>query len=183
MHDNQSFANDFISRITSIVEKNLSNEQFGVAELADELNMSRSNLLRKVRKLSKLSVSQLIRQVRLEHGMNLLRESSLNVSEVADRVGFSSTSYFIKCFREYYGFPPGAANSQKQATENIPPPAISKNRNRRFVFILLSAGLIVVLAIALLRYGMKASSVKNPLEKSIAVLPSKMTVMILPMSI
>jgi len=173
MPDNQSFANDFIRQIATIVEKNLSNEQFGVSELAEELNMSRSNLLRKVRKLSNLSVSQLIRQVRLEHGMNLLQESSLNVSEVADRVGFSSTSYFIKCFREYYGFPPGAANSQKEATENIPPPAISKNRNRRFTFILLSAGLIVVLAIALLRYGMKASSAKSSVEKSIAVLPFK----------
>ncbi|MEH6304598.1 helix-turn-helix domain-containing protein [Olivibacter sp. CPCC 100613] len=171
MPDYQPFANDFIRQIATIVEQNLSNEQFGVSELAEALNMSRSNLLRKVRKFSNLSVSQLIRQVRLEHGMNLLRSSSLNVSEVADRVGFSSTSYFIKCFREYYGFPPGAANSQKEAPENMPPPAISKNPNRRFIFISLSAALIVVFAIALFKYGINASSTKNSLEKSIAVLP------------
>ena len=82
-------------------------KQFGVSELADEMNMSRSNLLRKVKKQTKLSVSQLISQVRLKRAMELLRKSSLNVSEVSHQVGFSSTSYFIKCFREHYGYPPG----------------------------------------------------------------------------
>ena len=60
MPDSNPIANDFISQITAIVEENISNEHFGVSELARETNMSRSNLLRKVKKLTKLSVSQFI---------------------------------------------------------------------------------------------------------------------------
>ena len=52
---------DFLEQLTSLVEEHLSNEQFGVSELAEAVNMSRSNLLRKVNKLTKLSVSQFIR--------------------------------------------------------------------------------------------------------------------------
>ncbi len=98
--------NDFLSQLTEVIAKNIANEQFGVSELADAMNMSRSNLLRKVKKETNLSVNQLIRDTRLKHSMVLLQKNSFNVSEVAHQVGFSSTSYFIKCFREYYGYPP-----------------------------------------------------------------------------
>lgn len=99
--------NEFLRKITGVIEKHLANEQFGVSELAHEVGMSRSNLLRKVKKNTGLSVSQFIRQVRLQQAMDILRETSSNVSEVAFQVGFSSTSYFIKCFHDYYGHPPG----------------------------------------------------------------------------
>ena len=69
--------------------------------------MSRSSLLRKCKKQTQLSASQFIRQIRLEEAMELLQEFDLTVSEVSYRVGFGSTSYFIKCFREHYGYPPG----------------------------------------------------------------------------
>ncbi len=87
----------------------MSNERFGVSELAREVGMSRSSLLRKVKKASGLSVSQFIRQVRLQRAMELLKKDSHTVSEVSFLVGFSSPSYFIKCFREHYGYPPGEA--------------------------------------------------------------------------
>ena len=70
---------DFFNPLNAVVEKNISNEQFGVSELADELNMSRSNLLRKVKKETNLSVSQLISKVRLTRAMELLRTGGLNV--------------------------------------------------------------------------------------------------------
>ena len=104
---------DFISRATSIIEENLGDEQFGVSELAGEMNMSRSNLLRKVKKNTNLSVSQFIRQIRLEIAMDLLKEESFTVSEISYRVGFGSNSYFIKCFREYYGYPPGEVGKRE----------------------------------------------------------------------
>lgn len=107
MQDSSYIENDFLKRITAIIEENISNENFGVSELAGEVGMSRSNLLRKVKSLTNLSVSLFIRQVRLKNAMELLKQDSLNVSEVSFSVGFSSTSYFIKCFREYYGYPPG----------------------------------------------------------------------------
>lgn len=99
--------NDFLKQTREVIDANLSDEHFGVSELAKEMNMSRSNLLRKVKKSANLSVSQYIRQVRLERAMIMLQETSSTVSEISFKVGFNSTSYFIKCFREYYGYPPG----------------------------------------------------------------------------
>ncbi len=171
MPDLYPAANDFIRQITAIVEDNLASEQFGVTELADELNMSRSNLLRKVKNLTNLSVSQFIRQVRLKRGMELLRTTSLTVSEIAYQVGFGSTSYFIKCFREYYGYPPGEAN-KRTATESTLPPEVRPSRKRHFA-ILGAAGLMAALAIGLLGYYNRRSSTLTVLEKSIAVLPFK----------
>lgn len=171
MPDSYPETSDFIRQITVIIEENLSNEQFGVSELANALHMSRSNLLRKVRQLTKLSVSQFIRQVRLQHGMELLRTSSLTVSEVAYQVGFGSTSYFIKCFREYYGYPPGEAN-KKTETENAPIPMVG-GLHRKRPFILLGVA-ILLLALAIgLGHSLWPFAKPVPLEKSIAVLPFK----------
>jgi len=97
----------FLSKLNLVLQQHLEDEQFGVSELAEEMGMSRSNLLRKVRNSARVSASQYIRQFRLEKAMELLSSKSKTVSEVAFEVGFSSTSYFIKCFREYYGYPPG----------------------------------------------------------------------------
>ncbi|MBE9480138.1 MAG: helix-turn-helix transcriptional regulator, partial [Bacteroidetes bacterium] len=112
MTDSHSIENDFLNKITEIIEENISNEQFGVSELAREIGMSRSNLLRKIKKLTKLSVSQFIRQVRLKNAVEMLRQNSLTVSEVSFKVGFSSPSYFIKCFHDYYGYPPGEVGNR-----------------------------------------------------------------------
>jgi len=118
MQNPSPIENDFLRKITSIIEKNISNENFGVSELARDAGMSRSNLLRKVKSLTGLSVSLFIRQVRLENAMEMLKQESLNVSEVSYDVGFSSTSYFIKCFREHYGYPPGEVG-KGESGENV----------------------------------------------------------------
>lgn len=98
---------DFIKRAEALVIANLAEEAFGVSELADALSMSRSNLLRKIKKETELSASQFIREIRLRESAALLKQNTLSVSEVAYAVGFSSVSYYIKCFRELYGYPPG----------------------------------------------------------------------------
>jgi len=115
MPDFSASKNEFLSKITGLIEKNISDEQFGVSELAQAVGMSRSNLLRKINKLTGLSASQFIRQVRLGKAMGLLKEGSYNVSEVSFKVGFNSTSYFIKCFRDQYGYPPGEAGKRGQS--------------------------------------------------------------------
>jgi len=112
MPDPTSIENDFLHKITGIIEENLSDERFGVSELAHKLGMSRSNLLRKIKKINNLSVSQFIRQVRLENAIELLQENDLTVSEVSYEVGFGSTSYFIKCFHDHYGYPPGEVSKR-----------------------------------------------------------------------
>lgn len=107
MPDSNPIKNDFIHKIAGIIEGNLSNENFGVSELANEIGMSRSNLLRKIKKATNLSASQFIRQIRLKNAMEMLRENDITVSEVSYEVGFGSTSYFVKCFHDHYGYPPG----------------------------------------------------------------------------
>jgi TolB-like protein/AraC-like DNA-binding protein len=168
---------DFITRLTAAIEKNIANEQFGVSELADEMNMSRSNLLRKVKKEYNLSVSQLISQIRLTRAMELLRTTSQNVSEVSHQVGFNSSSYFIKCFREYYGYPPGEVG-KRESTSTIPvgtlpddddrktPPTQLRNNQR---YIVMGAVILMLIAAAIWAW----SALRPKEEKSIVVLPFK----------
>lgn len=122
MADPSSIENDFLSKITGIIEANISNERFGVSELSAAVGMSRSNLLRKIKKTTNLSVSQFIRQLRLQHAMTMLQEGSLTVSEVSYEVGFGSSSYFVKCFHDHYGYPPGEVSKRDypQETEEAP---------------------------------------------------------------
>ena len=107
MPANSSIEDQFLKKLTELTEANLTNEQFGVSELAREMNMSRSNLHRKVISITKTSVSQFIRQHRLKRAMEMLQQTALSVSEVAYNVGFGSVTYFTKCFHDYFGFPPG----------------------------------------------------------------------------
>src|SRR5688572_21092169 len=139
------------------------------------MNMSRSNLLRKVKKHTDSPVNQLIREVRLKRGMELLRTTALNVSEVSDQVGFGSVSYFIKCFREYYGYPPGEAGKRAAATEAavVEPPVRSEHTPGRWSARLRwgALALIVVAALVLMGYYVwRGTAAKPSLEKSIAVL-------------
>ena len=171
MPESTTIENDFLSQVTTVIEKNISNEKFGVSELAAEMNMSRSNLLRKVKKVTKLSVSQLINQIRLKRSMEMLRKSSLNVTEVSHQVGFSSTSYFIKCFREYYGYPPGEVGKRDTSETNSAP--IHRSNRKHNLVLAGSIGLIVALAIGFVLYESLLPSPSLTLEKSIAVLPFK----------
>ncbi len=158
---------EFIAKAESVIIEQLSNEQFGVSELAEALGMSRSNLLRKIKYDTKLSASQYIRQVRLKEGMKLLKQSSFTVSEVSYKVGFGSTSYFIKCFREFYGHPPGEVG-KREASEEKPLPV--SRRSRWSVALIL----LIVLAIVAFFFGRNFDTAPtSPPEKSIAVLPFK----------
>jgi TolB-like protein/AraC-like DNA-binding protein/Tfp pilus assembly protein PilF len=161
--------NDFIAQLHALVEKNISNEDFGVSELADEMNMSRSNLLRKVKKETSLSVSQFINQVRLKKAMGMLRESSLNISEVSHQVGFNSTSYFIKCFREFYGYPPGEVGKH-DAAEGLVENGGAKKRTYSVPGFI---AVVVALVAGVAAYFYFNPVNPDPSEKSIAVLPFK----------
>jgi len=98
---------NYIDKLTEIVEENYSNPSFGVAELAREMGLSHSSLHRKLKTIARQSISQFIRETRLKRAMELLRLQAGTVSEIAFGVGFGSTTYFSKCFHDYYGYPPG----------------------------------------------------------------------------
>ena len=171
MPETHSIEKDFINRLTDIILENISNEQFGVSELASEVGMSRSNLLRKVKKLTNLSVSQFISQVRLKEAMELLKENSFTVSEVSYKVGFSSASYFIKCFRDLYGYPPGEANQHTQEENGVEPEIKPGQRKNRIII----ASLVILFIVVTVLFTVikPVAFVQRELEKSIAVLPFK----------
>ncbi|TLF47213.1 helix-turn-helix domain-containing protein [Maribacter aurantiacus] len=132
------------------------------------MHMSRSNLLRKIKKETQLSASQFIRKIRLEEAMNLLNESDSTVSEVSYQVGFGSTSYFIKCFREQYGFSPGEIHKE---TELSLPPQQDTGRQRRYFWpVVAIVGVLLIMA-AYFFISKKEQNQSVILEKSIAVLP------------
>jgi len=106
MDTNRIEADHFISRLTDIIRTNVSKDQFGVSDLAQEMRMSRSNLHRKVKSIANITVSQLIRETRLKYAAELLQDSNLNISEVAYKSGFHSISYFSKSYKAYFGYPP-----------------------------------------------------------------------------
>ena len=171
MPDIQFGEKEFIARITKIVEENISSEQFGVSELASEAGMSRSNLLRKIKKITGLSVSLFIRQIRLRHARELMEQNKYTVSEVSYKSGFGSVSYFIKCFHDFYGYPPGEtvkrAPEEEKAKDDIKP-----KKKSRYIY-LWPVATFIVLAIASYLIASHFISHHQPTEKSIAVLPFK----------
>ena len=171
MSNASNIEEDFIEKIESIILENLSNEQFGVSELAEIMNMSRSNLLRKIKKNTQLSASQFIRYVRLKKSMQMLKQTSLTISEISFQVGFGSTSYFIKCFREYYGHPPGEVGKGTWVEEKDSIQTHFLKRHQ--VQIIAAATFLIVLVISFFIFSKKRTTTEVEIEKSIAVLPFK----------
>lgn len=98
----------FLQELMTAIETNMGEEQFGVEDLARAANMSRSNLNRKLRALVNQSANQFIQSIRLQRAADLLRQQAGTVGEVAFQTGFSSTAYFVKCFKDKYGQTPGS---------------------------------------------------------------------------
>ncbi|MGB5821457.1 MAG: helix-turn-helix domain-containing protein [Saonia sp.] len=96
-----------LKKLRAIVLKNLDNEDFNVQNLASSYGISRSHLHRKLKRIKGQSISQFIREIRLNVAMKMLRNDEASVSEIAYKVGFSSTSYFNTCFHNRYGYSPG----------------------------------------------------------------------------
>ncbi|MCK5277204.1 MAG: helix-turn-helix transcriptional regulator, partial [Cyclobacteriaceae bacterium] len=93
-----SMDNAFLQKLTSAVFTNLNNEQFGAEELAKEIGLSRSQIHRKLQKINGKSITQFIREIRLEEAHRLLEEEVGTASEISYKVGFSSPTYFNTCF-------------------------------------------------------------------------------------
>lgn len=97
----------FLKQLQAIIQKNLSNSEFGVENMGQQIGLSRVQLYRKVKAMTGSSVVDLLRKARLAKARRLLETRSMSVSEVAYEVGFSAPSYFTKCFKEEYGMLPG----------------------------------------------------------------------------
>jgi TolB-like protein/AraC-like DNA-binding protein len=180
METPNTVSNTFLEKLQLEVDANLTNDQFGVEELAKNMGMSRSQLHRKLNAATGQSVSQFIREYRLQRSMKLLKDGELTAAEVADRVGFGSASYFSTCFNEFYGFPPGEVKNK--LTENpaesphaepvVPRSLKSSPQSYRTLKIFVGASLLLLAGLIYFNYrgGDEAAVVK---DKSIAILPFK----------
>lgn len=93
----------FISEFRRIVMEHLSDSSLSVEDISSELGLSRVQMYRKVKALTGSTPVELVRVTRLKRAELLLRQKGRTVSEVSYEVGFSSPSYFAKCFKEYFG--------------------------------------------------------------------------------
>jgi len=107
-----SVQQQFLEKIKTIVEEHIDNDQFNVEDLGDKMSMSRSQIHRKLKALTNQSATQFIRNYRLHRAAELLKLESGNITEIAYQVGFSSQTYFSKCFQELFNISPSEYKSR-----------------------------------------------------------------------
>ena len=100
------FEDAFIQKLKKVIGENYSDENFSLPQLCQKIQMSRSQLFRKMKALVGISPSDFIRKYRLEKAKELLESSQINVSEVAWKVGFKDLSHFSKAFHKEFGHSP-----------------------------------------------------------------------------
>ena len=163
MSEKISMDEAFIRKLRDILDINLSNENFGVSELAIEAGISRSQLHRKLNNIAGKSSSQFIREYRLQKAMEMLKLNSGTAAEISYQVGFSSPTYFSTCFNNFFGYPPGEVKYQSNTA--TPKKTFSKKLITIIPIILLIG--LVVFNEAFNRDNVDTSDI----EKTIAVLP------------
>ncbi len=92
----------FMKNALTLVKENMLNEDWTIADFSSSMNMSRSQLFRKIKALTEMSISEFIMSLRLEKAARLLESNTGTVSEIAFNVGFNNASYFAKSFQRKY---------------------------------------------------------------------------------
>lgn len=181
MTDPLSTDQQFIHKLKTIVEANLSREDFDVEELAREAGISRSSIHKKLKHLKKQNASQYIREIRLKKALEMLQQNLGTASEVAYKVGFGSPAYFTKCFHEYYGYTPGEVKkmilpeeeegriTDAEETKSEGGRVAIKRSSRKF-YISLS---VIAAVIAALVFFFLNSGILKSKAQSIVILPFK----------
>ncbi len=100
--NNTSLDKEFIQKVLNHIYENLSDPDLSVESLSSQLHLSRSQFYRKIKTLTGQTANQFLRNVRLQKAKQILESGATNVSEVCYKVGFSSPSYFTKCFKAQF---------------------------------------------------------------------------------
>ncbi len=106
--DNATLQNEFLSRFNRCLDERIADSDLSVEDIGRELGLSRVQLYRKVKTVTGKTPVEIIREERLKRAKVLVQDTSLSVSEIAYRVGFSSPSYFTKCYKDFYGKSPSS---------------------------------------------------------------------------
>ena len=96
---------ELMATVRAAVEAQLSDEHFSVDTLAESLNMSRSNFYRKIKALAGMPPNDYLKTIRLNKAAELLK-NGVRITDVCEQIGFSSSSYFAKCFKIQFGVLP-----------------------------------------------------------------------------
>ena len=102
----QSAENQFVEKFRTIIQANLGNSELNVETISHEMGISRAQLYRKIKSITGISPNDIVREARMRRADRLLETTDKSVSEIAYEVGFSSPSYFTKCYREFFGRTP-----------------------------------------------------------------------------
>ena len=106
--DTKIISNDdvFLANLVKIIEENIMDSTLIIDDLAEKMNVSRSMLYRKINQLTNQSPTEFVRSVRLNRAKKLLTQTSYNVSEISEKVGFSDARYFSQSFKKQFGISP-----------------------------------------------------------------------------
>ena len=104
---------DFLEKLSSLILETKYQEKVNVEDFSQKLGISRVHLYRKIKKLTGISVSEFVKIVRLKKSLELLNNSGKNVAEIAYEVGFSSPSYYTKCFKDQFKMSPTEFRQKK----------------------------------------------------------------------
>ena len=97
---------DFILKLQEIIHANLNNPEFKINDIAEMVHMSRASFYRKIKGVLDMTPNDYLRLERLKTAARLLKDKRYHINEVCYMVGFSSTSYFAKCFQKQFGVLP-----------------------------------------------------------------------------
>lgn len=101
-----TFDEQFLDKATSAILENLDDSDFGIEEILEIMGVSRSHFYRKIQSITGQNPSKFIRTVRLKYAAELLKQNNLSIKEISFEVGFNSTAYFSKTFKELFGTTP-----------------------------------------------------------------------------
>jgi Signal transduction histidine kinase len=110
-----SLDEEFMKKIIDFIEKHLTNTDLNVDQLAASVSLSKVQTYRKIKAISGQSIVEFIRTVRLKKAAGLISERNLSFAEIAYETGFSSPSYFTKCFHDHFGKTPSEYAEQNQS--------------------------------------------------------------------
>lgn len=108
---------EFIRKLLQVIAYNLKEEDLGSTLIAERMNMSPRNFYRRLKDVSNLSLSDLIRNYRMEKASRLLQEEELSIQDVIAEVGISSRSYFYKEFTRMFGMTPKEYREKNRTPE------------------------------------------------------------------
>lgn len=103
---NSALDNEFFKSVFEIINNNYSDSSFDVEQFCSQMEMNQNTIYRKIKAVTGLSISELIRVERLKKAADMIKENRFTIQEVCFKVGFSSPAYFTQCFKKQYGVIP-----------------------------------------------------------------------------